>query len=441
MNHYFVLTLLLSCSTVLTAQKSNFSHMSGEFNLGLTNPIQPLAPGYDAKTLSPFTVGLGSRYMFNQFIGLRVNAYVHQFNNAKGYNTFKTNYFRTDLEGVINAGNVLRFYEWTDNFTFLIHTGVGYSIMKEKSWTYNPDQMMNFNVGVTPMVKLNKNLSLLLDFVTVSHVYQSRTFDFSQSNVKRGADGYLFNVTAGITYSFGNKPAIDWQPPVDLTKELDDLNAKMDSLKQQQLDDDNDGVPNYLDQEPSTAANAMVNTKGVTIDKTQLDSDSDGTNDAQDNCPFEKGPESTKGCPDQDNDGVEDKLDKCPYLAGAVAEMGCPEISETFKANLTAAQNSLKFAAKKYDLNAEGKAALGKIAEELKQHPEMNLVIGAHVNAGASSVSDIKLSQDRANAIRFYLIGLGINKDRLIALGMGTTQPLYEQGNAKNERIELKVKF
>ncbi len=59
------------------------------------------------------------------------------------------------------------------------------------------------------------------------------------------------------------------------------------------------------------------------IDPDERDRDRDGTPDNKDQCPTEKGPKSTMGCPDTDKDGVADKDDKCPDVPGTVE--GCPE--------------------------------------------------------------------------------------------------------------------
>lgn len=58
-------------------------------------------------------------------------------------------------------------------------------------------------------------------------------------------------------------------------------------------------------------------------DPEDRDKDRDGTPDYRDNCPNEKGPKSTMGCPDSDRDGVANKDDKCPDVPGTIE--GCPE--------------------------------------------------------------------------------------------------------------------
>ncbi len=90
------------------------------------------------------------------------------------------------------------------------------------------------------------------------------------------------------------------------------------------MDDDNDGVPNYLDKCPQTPNGVIVDTSGCPID-----SDNDGIPDYLDKCP--QTPKNIKvdqhGCPkDADNDGVPDYLDKCNNTPSGVSvdSVGCP---------------------------------------------------------------------------------------------------------------------
>jgi outer membrane protein OmpA-like peptidoglycan-associated protein len=64
--------------------------------------------------------------------------------------------------------------------------------------------------------------------------------------------------------------------------------------------------------------------KQVNLEPKIKDADKDGIPDLEDNCPSEKGPPVTKGCPDKDADGIADKDDKCPDVPGTLTHNGCP---------------------------------------------------------------------------------------------------------------------
>jgi outer membrane protein OmpA-like peptidoglycan-associated protein len=84
-----------------------------------------------------------------------------------------------------------------------------------------------------------------------------------------------------------------------------------------QRDRDKDGVSNKYDQCPTQ--------KGPCETHGCPDRDGDGTPDAQDSCPDIPGPPRTHGCPDRDSDGVWDMNDSCPDVPGPAALNGCPD--------------------------------------------------------------------------------------------------------------------
>jgi outer membrane protein OmpA-like peptidoglycan-associated protein len=56
---------------------------------------------------------------------------------------------------------------------------------------------------------------------------------------------------------------------------------------------------------------------------------------------------------------------------------------------------------------------------------------------------NMQLSQDRAGAIKTYLLGKGIPENRITAIGYGSTRPVADNrtvaGRATNRRVEFKL--
>jgi len=89
---------------------------------------------------------------------------------------------------------------------------------------------------------------------------------------------------------------------------------------------------------------------------------------------------------------------------------------------------------------------LGKFAEVLKNHPEINLVIEGHTDSVGKDDYNLKLSQKRADAVRTYIIEkFGIDANRLTAKGYGETRPVYDNrvkiGRDKNRRVEAAANY
>jgi hypothetical protein len=195
------------------------------------------------------------------------------------------------------------------------------------------------------------------------------------------------------------------------------------------LDTDGDGVPDYLDECPGTPKGLKVDERGC-----PPDTDGDGVPDYLDECPGT--PKGVKvdevGCPlDTDGDGVPDYLDECPGTpkGAKVDERGCWVISEAL------------FDFNKYEIRTGFYPHLDEIVTVLKENPNMVIEIQGHTDNVGSSQYNKKLSENRAKAVKNYLIKKGISNQRLIAVGFGKSRPKTtnrtEEGRALNRRVEL----
>jgi len=110
----------------------------------------------------------------------------------------------------------------------------------------------------------------------------------------------------------------------------------------------------------------------------------------------------------------------------------------------------VNFAARRIQFQ-QGKATLlpasSKVLDEvvavLKTNPGLKLSVEGHTSGDASFDANMKLSQQRANRVKAYLVSKGIAASRLKAKGFGPTQPIStgttEAEKAKNRRVELKL--
>jgi len=105
--------------------------------------------------------------------------------------------------------------------------------------------------------------------------------------------------------------------------------------------------------------------------------------------------------------------------------------------------NNIYFEVGKATLNTTVSSDLDKLIQFLKDNPLVRLEIQGYTdNKGSASLNN-KLSQLRANSVVDYLTGSGIERDRLIAKGYGSSSPLADnstvEGRAKNRRVVMKV--
>lgn len=178
------------------------------------------------------------------------------------------------------------------------------------------------------------------------------------------------------------------------------------------------------------------------------DSDGDGVPDSRDACPRTPMGVSVdkNGCPlDSDGDGVYDYLDKCPDTpAGAeIDEDGCP-VPE--KAELTQrgtySFGNIYFDIGKSAIKPDSRPVLDEAVKYMKENPRVRFEIQGHTDNVGSEEFNQKLSDERAEAVRAYMIEKGIAAERLTAKGYSMSVPAApndtKEGRAKNRRIEFK---
>ncbi len=92
---------------------------------------------------------------------------------------------------------------------------------------------------------------------------------------------------------------------------------------------------------------------------------------------------------------------------------------------------------------------LDKFYRMMKDKPNLIVEVSGHTDSKGSHDYDMKLSKDRAQAVVDYLVKMGIDKSRLIAVGYGDTKPIArnktpdgkddEAGMQLNRRVEYRI--
>ena len=217
------------------------------------------------------------------------------------------------------------------------------------------------------------------------------------------------------------------------------LGAKVDA-KGCPIDSDGDGVFDGLDKCPDTPRGATVDAEGC-----PSDADGDGVFDGIDKCPdTPRGAKvDARGCPmDSDSDGVFDGIDQCPDTTrGAkVDARGCEILFEEGQQTLVLEDVNFEFNSD--ELTDLSETILDDVARSLTRVKDVRVEVGGHTDSVGNDAYNMGLSQRRAESVRNYLIGQGVDGARLEARGYGETAPVAdnetEAGRAGNRRVELK---
>ena len=97
----------------------------------------------------------------------------------------------------------------------------------------------------------------------------------------------------------------------------------------------------------------------------------------------------------------------------------------------------------KYTLRPETREKLAKISGIVLAHPGLRLDVEGHADATGSEELNQKLSENRAAAVRDYMLAQGLNGDAVTARGLGKTQPIAPNdtiaNRQKNRRVEMVI--
>lgn len=139
---------------------------------------------------------------------------------------------------------------------------------------------------------------------------------------------------------------------------------------------------------------------------------------------------------DDDGDGVINAADKCPNTpAGAKVDGNGCVIEQT----LVMRDITFDFDSARLTTNAQ--RLMENAVAFLRSDSSARVTIAGHTDNRGSDSYNLKLSRDRANEVRDYLIGYGIEANRLQAVGYGETRPVASNDNEAGREVNRRVEF
>ncbi|HEY1758640.1 MAG TPA: OmpA family protein [Bryobacteraceae bacterium] len=96
-----------------------------------------------------------------------------------------------------------------------------------------------------------------------------------------------------------------------------------------------------------------------------------------------------------------------------------------------------------YTLKPGAREKLAKVSGIILAHPGLKIEVEGHTDSVGTDDYNMTLSENRANAVRSYLVDQGVSSDAVTAKGFGKTMPVADNGTAagrqRNRRVELVV--
>jgi OOP family OmpA-OmpF porin len=211
------------------------------------------------------------------------------------------------------------------------------------------------------------------------------------------------------------------------------------------VDTDKDGLPDPSDPCPTEAEDGAAPAPADGCPN--KDADGDGISLPDDKCPAEKGV-APDGCVhDKDGDGIADEADKCPEQPetknGFQDADGCPDELPKEVAKFSGVIKGIQFDFGKATIRPESNKLLDEAVKVLQQYPELRISISGHTDNVGEPAKNLELSQQRADSVKAYFVGKGIDTSRIETRGAGETEPVADnatdKGRQENRRIEFKL--
>jgi len=87
---------------------------------------------------------------------------------------------------------------------------------------------------------------------------------------------------------------------------------------------------------------------------------------------------------------------------------------------------------------------LDQLADTLNRYPDTDVIVKGHTDGSGSESFNQTLSEQRADAVRRYLIGRGVSPARVSSIGFGKSMPLATnatpEGRQQNRRVEIELR-
>ena len=405
----FNLHLELGASAPLTGEYGP-STIDNKVSLGIVGNL-----GIDWQLAQPFALELiaGGGYYFpnadRPMVNVALGGRFRFLDNHEGYADEESGDYEGNLWVSAHLG-----YLGFDGSQFAVDLGVGYewSVLK-------PIQLGLFARGTLGLIGRGDQLDLL--------------------------------VTAGVSVSLaiGESKALD----TDGDGLSDERESVRWSTDPNDPDTDNDGLPDGIEVDTET---------NPTLPDTDTDGLQDGAEDANHNGAVDSGESDPRKADtdgggasdaweranpphnpldaaddDSDHDGVPDDRDQCSGTPRGVEvdARGCAIL----RAQLVL--DGITFATDSADILPASEDTLNRALSMLRDNPDAQIEISGHTDNTGSEPHNRRLSEQRAQGVRGWMVSHGIPAARLTARGFGPSRPRApndtEEGRAQNRRIEF----
>ena len=103
--------------------------------------------------------------------------------------------------------------------------------------------------------------------------------------------------------------------------------------------------------------------------------------------------------------------------------------------------HGINFDVDKATIQPESMGTLNMVVAVMKDNPDIKFEIDGHTDNSGTAAHNLDLSQQRADAVKTQLVGMGIDASRLSTKGFGDTKPISDNGTSEGKANNRRVEF
>lgn len=124
-----------------------------------------------------------------------------------------------------------------------------------------------------------------------------------------------------------------------------------------------------------------------------------------------------------------------------IADGGGMNMLDKLTTNGKIVTHGITFDVNKATIKPESMGTLNMIVKLMSEKPELKFEVAGHTDADGDDASNLKLSQQRAEAVKAQLIKMNIDASRLTAKGYGESKPMNDNSSPENKANNRRVEF
>ena len=120
---------------------------------------------------------------------------------------------------------------------------------------------------------------------------------------------------------------------------------------------------------------------------------------------------------------------------------GCPDVVPPELSELAGIMEGITFDTDKASIKQSSENQLDNAVDVMKRYPDIRVMVTGHTDAQGGYRHNVDLSRRRADAVRDYMVGKGVDAKRIETRGVGPDEPISTNDTAEGRSLNRRIEF